>query len=178
MKKMTIMFQLTAILVSISFFLFNCGSSSSTGGPVPSSAGNSTSAKAYVDSLAKIQEAFLSKMRALNASMGVHNPENIRKKFDALQEEIKKCADAVSEFEGFKGDTSLRDALLDQLEFYEAIYDEEGRAMIERFIDDPEADDLTELMKRFKERLDTEGNPLEEKLITIQSAFLKKHSSN
>lgn len=172
MKKQRRLFPGITILVFISLILFNCGPSSS-GGDSPG--GKSNQARKYNDNLVKYQRPVEKKIYALNAALKRQDPREIQDKLADLQEQIETSADTVSQMPGFEGDTSLRDAFLDELEFYESLWSEEGREMVDRFISDPGAEDLKEFTKKFNDRLNTEGEKVEKKLISTQHSFLKKY---
>ena len=85
MKKIRILLQVIAILVSISFFLFNCGSSPSLGN---SPARKKTQALKYNDNLVKYQRLVETKIYALNAALKRQDSQEIQDKLTELQEQI------------------------------------------------------------------------------------------
>jgi hypothetical protein len=170
MKHIRILLQGTSIMVFITLIFFNCGDSSSPG---IFRVGKKQALK-YNDNLVTYQRSVEKKINALNLAVQRQDPREIQDKLTQLQKLIETSADTISQIQGFAGDTSLRDAFLDQLEFYESLYSEEGQDMIDGFISDPPAENLNELVKNFKKRLNTEGAKVEKKLIATQDIFFKK----
>jgi len=90
----------------------------------------SNSAIKYNDKLIGEQNLIIEKMLALTDSFNSRNTQLMNEKLKTLQIQITQSADTLSQMEGYKGDTHLRNKLLDLIEFYESMSQEELGEMV------------------------------------------------
>ena len=91
----------------------------------------SSSATKYNDKLIGQQNLIIEKMLALTDSFKTRNQNEMKEKLKILQIQITQSADAIHQMEGYKGDTNFKNKLLDLVEFYEAMSQEELVEMID-----------------------------------------------
>lgn len=176
MQKAKSLLKLTIILIFLSLFLFNCGSSDSSPSERESAPTKSSLARRYYSKLVNYQRPIESRLRALNISIGRKSPGRIKSSLASVQDETTRIADLVSKIEGFEGDTTLRDAFLDLLEFYESIFSVEAQEIVDLLSNNPDDTDGIEFaIDGFNRRITEEGQDLEREFEEAKETFLRRY---
>jgi uncharacterized membrane protein len=130
----------------------------------------------YNDNLINHQQKVIAKMIDLSKTFVKKDRVSMSMKLTELEEEIDEAIAAVTKTPGYEGNTDLRDALLDLLEFYKEICGNEYRDMIEIIgsgsISQTDMSHLQEMEREITER----EMELDEQLAKVQKEFARKHN--
>lgn len=116
----------------------------------------------------------------INLTKTFENPkaETMSAKLDELSKVIDEAIESVSKMKGYEGDTSLRDVVLELLQFYKDISANEYREMIGILgrVDGPITQQDLDRMASMNQDISSREVVLDEKLAKIQQAFAKKYN--
>lgn len=132
--------------------------------------------KAYRDLTGRPFKALASnKIKAVRAAVDL-----LRERFPELSSVITSTADKIAGIPGYKGDTSLRDAVLDYVEYLEEEVNSqwpELLSQLERYTDDtnPFSDEDLAYLNELIDKINREGDEQGEKFEQAQEDFAKKY---
>lgn len=132
--------------------------------------------KAYRDLTGRPFKALASnKIKAVRAAVGL-----LRERFPELRSVIASTADKIAGIPGYKGDTSLRDAVLDYVEYLEEEVNSqwpELLSQLERYTDEnvPYSEEDLTYLNELIDKINREAEEQGEKFEQAQEDFAKKY---
>lgn len=139
--------------------------------------GESSGAIQYNDSIINQQSNVVNKMMELVDTFKRKDHAEMTGKLIELNQTLDQSITAVKAMDGYKGDTSLRDAILELMTFYKEIFSNEYKDMIDIIGSDvpPSADDISRLQE-IQEDVSSREKVLDNKLSQVQKAFADKYN--
>ncbi|MCP5049876.1 MAG: hypothetical protein GY940_22095 [bacterium] len=154
-------FVMVATVTMITMFTAGCSSKGGSGN--------------YYQEMSDLVGEVMTKASQLNSSMIGATPEKVKGQLRNLQAFIKTNADKANEMGGFKGDEKLYNSVLDLLEFYETLYNDDFPPIIDSW-SARDRDGADSQILNFNARLNTELPELEEEFFSSENEFVAKHS--
>ncbi|MCP5051719.1 MAG: hypothetical protein GY940_31425 [bacterium] len=137
----------------------------------------SNEARAYNNQLVRYQTRVITKMMGLRNTINRGDPVATSYKLQELQELLENTIAEVSGMPGFEGNTAMRDAMLDLLNFYKSLSENQfkeiteilrGRSSLTR----TDSDYIQKLMEEITE----EEMELDEEMSRVQQEFADKYN--
>jgi flagellar motor component MotA len=139
--------------------------------------GSGSGAIAYNDKIIKLQNNVVKEMIALSQTFTKKDHAEMMGKLKELQDEIDDSIEGLTAMDGYEGDTSLRDAVKELMEFYKDITANEYKEMIDiigRTSPPITQTDISKL-QQMQQDITARENLLDAKLGRIQTEFATKH---
>lgn len=141
------------------------------------SGGEAGGAIVYNDSIINHQNKVVNKMMALVETFGRKDHAEMTGKLGELNEALDKSITAVKAMEGYKGDTSLRDAIAELMEFYKDIFSNEYKEMIDIIgSTTPLGPDDVTRMQTIQKEVAVREKVLDDNLARVQREFAQKYN--
>ena len=144
-----------------------------------SSSGDRTSELAfeYYSFMEARLDILVNKLDQFNEALKSMDTNRIRTQLDTLKTLVTRIADDVSQLGPFEGNTVLRDAFLDNIEFFETLIHEDYETMADYVINRGSfpMEEITEFNRAFLEKLNTIAPALEKEVQKAHEPFLIKH---
>ena len=122
-------------------------------------------------------DILLEKLDEFNQALKSMDPDRITGRLDILKTLVTRIADDVNQLEPFEGNSVLRDAFLDNIEFYETLIHDDYPVMADYVINAGSypMEEVTEFNRKFLGKLNSIAPALEDEVRKAHEHFTIKH---
>jgi hypothetical protein len=129
----------------------------------------------YNDFIVDQQNQVIQKMVILTKSYDEGTPAEVKMNFNKLVEQAEQCSANIDQLSDFDGDSSLRSEAKNLFGFYNQIFHNQYKKMVDIFLKGPDASDsdimeLNEIVQEVRKKEDS----LNQKLGKVQVSFARK----